>query len=967
MYAPLVGIMTLLLQATSGRGESSSSSSSKMMIPRTAKRSWRQRGGAQTLKRPRALWSITESNIFARKEELFIQEREGGEGSGDVRQKSSSSGGGRDRSKRSEGGGGGERSHDPVEPPTTPDLCGSTNNIIIQLQAIGVMVDTSVVPGNCELNSVEMQLFRHLTNTSIADIDTFLLQPGGTDAIQPLQSLMMLFQERLITTTAGASNNITVPSDRDFLTTLMIPDRNVDAVERQLQISFSTTDSDCLVQVLQVASGLLGLILEVLGMSSGRNVAQRVVKHILDVLLAGRNPSAAKRLLALPLVIPQIVEEQGIVGQASMVLFEVLWTISFDELMSSFRDSMTTFEWVEFGFTIALDITLIVAAGLSTGGVGSVAVTAARVAFITRRVLAALAFRDVARDWTAAQKSCMSTPEPTPAPIRTPMIEGWTSGVFGDPHLATFDGLRFDCQAVGEFTMVKSLNHPGGLVIQERFSKAAGSTVCSQASISTGVAIAEEQVSTIQISIPLVDANDDSDMDSSGLVASCPVDMYVDGERISLSHFRPNVDTTTTVPNVDVSVDPLTSIVIHYPLTGLRVTVHVRNAVETFGCHFRVQVFIPYDYIRQGETLVGLLGKPNLDSRDDWVDPNGQSLPGPANEHESFFGAAYDYCVSNWCIRDETDSIFTYRPGEESSFATSSAGGCDSSYASQALETEVANADADLAALCEGSLVCLIDGICGNFADATAALQDEADVVVSQSGLLFPFDPSNIVYSDFALSFSVPVPFGSHQIATARISQDGYVVLYSDSSSVTTNYYSSGEPVALIAAFWSEDALLSNLWREDHSIYSEVYLRFTQGTDDNNEDLELAQSVVRLVAETSGSATDFTATSAMVATWRRFQTSFDFTQEDQENTFQLVWVHGSAVLGGSSSTTAQESSWAILSYGRLEFSGLRATAGRNNGGDDAESWFLIQSDAERETLLSGTNCGRSGTYAFQIP
>lgn len=40
--------------------------------------------------------------------------------------------------------------------------------------------------------------------------------------------------------------------------------------------------------------------------------------------------------------------------------------------------------------------------------------------------------------------------------------------MFGDPHISTFDDLRFDCQAEGEFVMVKSADL--SFQVQERFT-----------------------------------------------------------------------------------------------------------------------------------------------------------------------------------------------------------------------------------------------------------------------------------------------------------------------------------------------------------------------------------------------------------------------------------------------------------------------------------------------------------------
>jgi hypothetical protein len=64
-------------------------------------------------------------------------------------------------------------------------------------------------------------------------------------------------------------------------------------------------------------------------------------------------------------------------------------------------------------------------------------------------------------------QSCPPSPtRPTPqpnGPNPVPALPGgFWSGVFGDPHLSTFDRLRFDCQAAGEFTMVTSLESPRG-------------------------------------------------------------------------------------------------------------------------------------------------------------------------------------------------------------------------------------------------------------------------------------------------------------------------------------------------------------------------------------------------------------------------------------------------------------------------------------------------------------------------
>ena len=81
--------------------------------------------------------------------------------------------------------------------------------------------------------------------------------------------------------------------------------------------------------------------------------------------------------------------------------------------------------------------------------------------------------------------STVSAPSPvdvvvTPSPVDNgPVLaptfapEAWTNfykaGCWGDPHCYTFDGLEYDCQGIGDFTLIKSLESPD-FEIQARFS-----------------------------------------------------------------------------------------------------------------------------------------------------------------------------------------------------------------------------------------------------------------------------------------------------------------------------------------------------------------------------------------------------------------------------------------------------------------------------------------------------------------
>ena len=636
-----------------------------------------------------------------------------------------------------------------------------------------------------------------------------------------------------------------------------------------------------------------------------------------------------------------------------------------------------------------------------------------------------------------ASPECQRPPSPMPVEQDD---GGWTSGVFGDPHLATFDGLRFDCQASGEFTMVKSLD-PSGLIIQERFTKIAGSSVCDQASVSTGIAIAENQFPAVQISIPTTGAVD--------FLSGCPVNLFVDGIQRPVPTISSSV--FTPVGDLEIILESQDTVVVHFPRTRLRVTVTVRNASSSFGCFLLAQVFIPYSYTDPGQEIFGLLGKPNNDAADDWVDPAGNSLPGPANEEESVFGAAYDYCVSNWCIRDETESIFTYTENE--SFASISE--CDAAYASQSVEQLVLQADTELVAICEGSLFCLVDGVCGTMNDAILALQDDAEIATAQQGdgiqpqdgYLFPFgtevgDKLNVVpgstYTEnesFASISECDAAYASQsveqlvlqadtelvaicegslfclvdgvcgtmndailalqddaEIATAQQGdgiqpQDGYLFPFGTevgdklnvvpgSIDVDNRMSVFGRPISkatifldgyltfqsepadtsaapLVAAFWSEHTSLEQLLVLDEARRSSDigYIRFTV----ESQVLGMGETIVRQ-AEASSSP-NFTATSALVATWGQFH--YSFVEDDfQLNAFQLILMYDDA----------RNIAWAIFSYSFLQFFGIEAVVGWNDGSGNArERLFDIQLDADLNQLVTGTNCGRPGVYAFELP
>jgi hypothetical protein len=167
--------------------------------------------------------------------------------------------------------------------------------------------------------------------------------------------------------------------------------------------------------------------------------------------------------------------------------------------------------------------------------------------------------------------------------------------------------------------------------------------------------------------------------------------------------------------NVFVNVVNADEVVLTFP-TGLEVHALVRSS-PTFGCFFTQWIYLP-DNFRSDETLTGLLGNANGNPYDDWQTKLGAALPTPDNETALYQGS-YDYCRTEWCIRQATESLFTYRNG--TSFATYF--DCDAPYQSD-LEDAVASASPALRSICGSDVRCLIDGTAGSMMDAEGFVAD---------------------------------------------------------------------------------------------------------------------------------------------------------------------------------------------------------------------------------------------------
>jgi len=78
---------------------------------------------------------------------------------------------------------------------------------------------------------------------------------------------------------------------------------------------------------------------------------------------------------------------------------------------------------------------------------------------------------------------------------------------------------------------------------------------------------------------------------------------------------------------------------------------------KIWSCHWNFNVCLPETEQEQLEEYsVGLLGTPDGNTQNDWMDITGQTLPIQGGRE-----GAFEYCRKNWCVSEE-ESIMTYYP-----------------------------------------------------------------------------------------------------------------------------------------------------------------------------------------------------------------------------------------------------------------------------------------------------------------
>lgn len=280
-----------------------------------------------------------------------------------------------------------------------------------------------------------------------------------------------------------------------------------------------------------------------------------------------------------------------------------------------------------------------------------------------------------------------------------------------DPHIRTFDKVKYDCQGEGEFHILKSMD--SDFEIQgrfQRFSQDERPTVTKSVVWQTG-----EGDPKTQVTVP-----------NAPVDGSCMATVYVDDEERDVLVDGPGD------PNVQVKYfkkKGVEGLIFYYHSSGFQLSVRARTTSDN-GCVLLVKVCLPFDWEVTREQMVGLLGNPDGDYDNDWMDRSSTSVEIPTDKEDLATQPAYDYCVTNWCLRKASDSLFHYLSGESFDHFDKCGLGPDAKTAAC-----VADPPKAVFEVCgDSNLECTVDGCAGGEDESKSYLDDDKGTKEEECG-----------------------------------------------------------------------------------------------------------------------------------------------------------------------------------------------------------------------------------------
>jgi len=282
---------------------------------------------------------------------------------------------------------------------------------------------------------------------------------------------------------------------------------------------------------------------------------------------------------------------------------------------------------------------------------------------------------------------CLDTPPLATYNEQLGQCVGAVCGVWGDPHIVTCDDLRYDCQGVGLFTVMK--NHMFN--IQANFIDMV--SVKGSASITNDLVIDylkddKPDIPMVQFSFPnftAVDKNNPIYPSESRKIGNCPVLLYMDETLVDISgvadegYLYGDASSDMSIKLLEKGNQIMVSHKAGVDGSGksyyatTKVWVEGAGPFEKWSCMLTYYVCLPREEQEDFKTTtVGLLGIPNGDPRDDWntkvettteggvtITKGGHTLKLPEGERAE---ESYEYCTNNWCV-EQNNAILTFASG----------------------------------------------------------------------------------------------------------------------------------------------------------------------------------------------------------------------------------------------------------------------------------------------------------------